>query len=91
METVNRKGYQIKAKASSAEILIYEDIGAGWLGGISAKQFVDDLKDIKNVTEINVRINSDGGSVFDGNTIYNALKRHTARITVDIEGLAASR
>ena len=90
METINRKGYQIKAKTSSAEILIYEDIGAGWLGGISAKQFVDDLKGLDKVTDINVRINSDGGSVFDGNTIYNALKRHSARVTVDIDGLAAS-
>jgi len=87
---INRKGYQIKSKAESAEILIYEDIGAGWLGGISAKQFVEDLKDLKKVADINVRINSDGGSVFDGNTIYNALKRHSARVTVDIDGLAAS-
>lgn len=90
MALIDRKGYQIKSAATSAEILIYEDIGDNWLGGISAKQFVDDLKEIKNVKSINVRINSDGGSVFDGNTIYNALKRHDARITVDIDGLAAS-
>jgi hypothetical protein len=29
-----------------------------------------------------VRINSPGGSVFDGVAIYNALKRHSAGITV---------
>ena len=90
METINRKGYQIKAKSTAAEILIYEDIGDSWLGGISAKQFVEDLKSLNKVSDINVRINSDGGSVFDGNTIYNALKRHSARVTVDIDGLAAS-
>ena len=46
METINRKGYQIKAKATAAEVLIYEDIGDSWLGGISAKQFVEDLKSL---------------------------------------------
>ena len=68
METINRKGYQIKSRAKSAEILIYEDIGEGWLGGISAKQFVSDLNDLGSIDKINVRINSDGGSVFDGLT-----------------------
>ena len=63
METINRKGYQIKSKAESAEILIYEEIGDGWLGGISAKQFADDMKGLKNIQTLNVRINSEGGSV----------------------------
>ena len=90
METINRKGYQIKAKTSSAEILIYEEIGDGWMGGISAKQFAEDVKGLKNVSDINVRINSEGGSVFDGHAIYNTLKNHKARVTVDIDGLAAS-
>ncbi len=89
METINRKGYQIKAKSNSAEILIYEEIGDGWLGGISAKQFAEDMKGIK-ASDINVRINSEGGSVFDGHAIYNTLRNHGARITVDIDGLAAS-
>ena len=37
-----------------------------------------------------MRINSPGGSVFDGVAIYNALKRHDAAITVWIDGIAAS-
>ena len=36
-----------------------------------------------------VRINSPGGSVFDGVAIYNALKRHDAATTVWIDGIAA--
>jgi len=90
MDTINRKGYQIKARTNAAEILIYEDIGENFAGGISAKQFVEDLGTVKNVENINIRINSNGGNVFDGNTIYNALKRHKANVTVDIDGLAAS-
>jgi ATP-dependent Clp protease protease subunit len=90
MNTINRKGYQIKALAESAEILIYDEIGESWIGGISAKQFATDLKDLKKVKDINVRINSEGGSVFEGHAIFNALRNHSARITVDIDGLAAS-
>lgn len=75
---------------NKAEILIYEEIGDGWLGGISAKQFATDLAALGKLEEINVRINSDGGSVFDGVTIYNTLRRNGALIAIDIDGLAAS-
>jgi len=84
------KGYKINAKADSAEVWIYDDIGEGWVGGISAKAFVEDLNKIKAAGTLSVRINSEGGNVFDGLTIYNALKRHPARVVVDVDGLAAS-
>lgn len=90
MQTIDRKGYRISAKAKSAEILIYDDIGEGWFGGISAKQFAEDIKKLPKVDEINVRINSAGGSVFEGEAMFNTLKRQEARIVVDIDGLAAS-
>ena len=73
-----------------AEVLIYEDIGDGWMGGLSAKRFADDLNALGKLTEINVRINSPGGSVFDGIAIYNTLIKNGAKIIVDIDGLAAS-
>lgn len=72
-----------------AEVLIYDEIGDESWGGISAKGLTKQLKDLKAKT-INVRINSPGGSVFDGFSIYEALKRHPARIEVDIDGYAAS-
>lgn len=81
---------EIKCKADSAEIIIYEDIGEGWLGGLSAKRFADEVKKIGNVKDIAVRINSYGGSVFDGLAMYNTLRNHGARITVQIDGIAAS-
>ena len=83
-------GYGIKAKGDTATIHLYEDIGEGWFGGVGAKQFIGDLEKVGKVKRINVRINSPGGSVFDGFSIYNALARHPARIEVDIDGLAAS-
>lgn len=84
------KKFKIVNKGKSAEIWIYEDIGDDWFGGLSAKQFSEDMKAIKDVSEITVYINSAGGSVFEGVSIYNQLKRHKATITVEIDGLAAS-
>ena len=75
------------AQAKDAEIIIYDEIGAF---GIPAKAFLDELKALGPVPEVTVRINSPGGSVFDGVAIYNALKRHDAVVTVWIDGIAAS-
>lgn len=81
----------MSAKGTTAEIHIYEQIGESfWGGGISARRFLRDLKDLGPVTSITVRINSPGGNVFDGNAIYNLLKAHKATIHVIIDGVAAS-
>jgi ATP-dependent Clp protease, protease subunit len=85
---VKRKWYEFRAQAKgAAEIVIYDEIGAF---GIPAKAFLDQLKALGPVAELTVRINSPGGSVFDGVAIYNALKRHDARVTAWIDGIAAS-
>lgn len=85
------KGYKIRNQEDGVpEILIYEEIGENWFGGISAKQFAKDLKDLGEIDALTLRINSPGGDVFDGNTIYNLLKSHKAEKTVHIDGLAAS-
>jgi ATP-dependent protease ClpP protease subunit len=67
--------------------VIYDEIGAFF---IPAKAFLDELKALGPIAEPTVRINNPGGSVFDGVAIYNALKRHQARVTVWIDGIAAS-
>ena len=84
---MSRCWYEFRGQAKGAEIVIYDEIGAF---GIPAKAFVDELKALGPVAELTVRINSPGGSVFDGVAIYNALKRHDAAITVWIDGIAAS-
>ena len=71
---------------TSAEISIYDAIGSF---DVNAKQFVDELKDI-SAEVINLRINSPGGSVIDGNAMFNALQRHPAKVITHIDGLAAS-
>jgi ATP-dependent Clp endopeptidase proteolytic subunit ClpP len=82
-----KRWYDFRAQARGAEIVIYDEIGAF---GIPAKAFLDELKALGPVAELTVRINSPGGSVFDGVAIYNALTRHDARVTVWIDGIAAS-
>ena len=84
----NKAWYTLKNQSGQpAELLIYDVIG-DW-AGLSARQLVDTLKSIDADT-ITVRVNSPGGSVFDGIAIYNALRHHKAKIHVQIEGLAAS-
>jgi ATP-dependent protease ClpP protease subunit len=82
----------VMAKAGkSAEILIHEAIGGDWLGdGMTSKKFAKELRDLGDVSDIKVRINSPGGAVSDGVAIYNALKAHGAKVTILVEGLAAS-
>lgn len=56
----------------------------------SAASFKKQLNNFEDIDEIVVNINSPGGSVFEGVTIFNMLKNHKAKIIVNIEGLAAS-
>ena len=75
---------------SRGEIWLYDQVGEGFFGGMSAKTFVAELQKLGKVDIINLHINSPGGSVFDGVAIYNSLKSHPARIEVDVDSVAAS-
>lgn len=78
--------YRMEAKAEEATVYIYDEIGF-W--GITADAFVKDLNKLTAKT-ITLRLNTPGGSVFDGVAIYNALVNHPATINTHIDGLAAS-
>lgn len=69
-----------------SEVFIFDEIGA-W--GTSADDFVKAVNEIES-GQINVRINSPGGEVYDGIAIHNALKFHNAKVTATVEALAAS-
>lgn len=56
----------------------------------SANHFREVLSQYPNVTQINIYINSYGGSVFEGTAIYNQLRRHPAHKTVYVDGFACS-
>ncbi|MFT8757716.1 head maturation protease, ClpP-related [Leuconostoc pseudomesenteroides] len=84
--------FQMKATNNVAQIDIFGDIvSEKWLDEeTSATSFRDALKELGDVSTINLSINSGGGSVFDGIAIYNMLKSHKATVNVYVEGLAAS-
>lgn len=88
-------GFQVHNKsATKAEIVIYAAIGQDYWGdgsSVSSKTISEELKKLPDtVNEITLRLNSPGGDVFEGIAIYNRLKQHKAKITVYIDGLAAS-
>lgn len=69
-------------------LLLYGDIDS-W--GLTAKDVVTTLSDLEQrYDKINLRINSCGGSVFEGIAIYNAIKMSKADITIYVDGIAAS-
>jgi len=74
-------------KEKKCEIYLYGVIGSD---GVSASQFISDLKQQKDFSKMDIHINSPGGEVFDGIAIYNTLKDSDFDITVYIDGLAAS-
>lgn len=90
-----------QAELGVLDLYIYGDVEAetfvddGWWGywkesENSANHFREVLSQYPNVTQINVYINSYGGSVFEGTAIYNQLRRHSAHKTVYVDGFACS-
>lgn len=60
-----------------------------WGEGVTAADFTRDLRAIDART-IELHMDSDGGSIHEGITIYNALRDHSARVEVVVDGRAAS-
>ena len=89
---MSKKFYTIESKADEADIMLYGVIGDSWFEeSVTARQLVGEIKSLeKTASKINVRINSPGGSVFDGLAIFNALQNSTAEIHTWNDGLAAS-
>lgn len=94
---VENKGFlEVKNQSeTSVDLYIYGDIVSDdWYKYTDddkcPKDIADFLSSLSNVENINLHINSGGGSAFGGIAIYNQLKRYKATITAYIDGLAAS-
>lgn len=81
-----RTAYKVENKVDETTVYIYDEIS--WFG-VDAQAFVKDFNKIE-AKVINLRVNSPGGSVFDGTTIFNAVKQHPSKTIAHIDGLAAS-
>lgn len=88
-----------EVKNDTLDIYIYDSIRGDsynwWTGEIKQSETSSDyfkqlLEANHNVSNINLYINSMGGSVYEGIAIYSQLKRHKAKITAYIDGFACS-
>lgn len=78
------------AMSDEASISILGEIGGGDYGdGITSKRIAGALRSIGE-RDVRVDINSPGGDFFEGVAIYNMLREHKAKVTVNVLGLAAS-
>ncbi len=91
--------FKQSADPTVAELYIYGDVESDstnfWTGEVqrsetSANAFRAALEKIPELAQINIYINSYGGSVFEGTAIYNQLRRHPAHKTVYVDGFACS-
>lgn len=91
------KGLEIKNMTdTTADLYFYGDIVSDWWGAWQAEdQYPDAIKNFLSGADgkdLNVYINSGGGSVFAGMAIYNMLKRHGEKnkVKIYVDGLAGS-
>lgn len=84
----------IKAAAGDSPdnvVSILDVIGEDWWAGdgVTSKRVAGALRAIGN-RDVTVNLNSPGGDMFEGVAIYNQLREHAGRVTINILGLAAS-
>lgn len=91
------KGFEIKNMTDvSADLYFYGDIVSDWWGAWQNEdQYPDAIKNFLSQAEgkdLNIYVNSGGGSVFAGMAIYNMIKRHGEKnkVKVYVDGLAGS-
>lgn len=84
----------------SAEVNLYGEvvtnIPTDWWGDrieglyIVLADFLNDMETLKNKSSVTFHINSPGGEVFAGISIYNRMKEFTGKVVTVVDGLAAS-
>lgn len=79
----------LRNDSNSLEIGVYGEVGATEEGGVSSASVAQILRHNRG-RPVTVRINSPGGSAFDGIAIFNMLIAHDGPVTVIIEGMAGS-
>lgn len=89
---MSRKYFSLDKSGSTATLNIYGDITSmPWMeGDMSVAILSNQLEQLGDVSQIDVYINSYGGEVAEGVAIYNALKRHKAKVRTICDGFACS-
>lgn len=78
------------ANSDDATISVLDVIGYDyWEEGVTAKRIAAALRSIGD-RPVTVNVNSPGGDMFEGLAIYNLLRDHPQKVTVNVLGIAAS-
>ncbi len=73
------------------QIFLYGFVGDDWWGeGFTTMQVLEALAEHGRDQDVTVRMDSGGGYAMDGLSIFNALKAHDGKVTVQVDGLSAS-
>ncbi|MCM1388077.1 MAG: Clp protease ClpP [Bacillus sp. (in: Bacteria)] len=97
------KAYNIvlNDEEDSAEVNLYGEVVSNrpvdWWSGekieglyIVLEEFLKDIDTLKNKSSVIFHINSPGGEVYAGTSIYNRMKQFNGTVTTIVDGLAAS-
>lgn len=72
------------------DIYIFDAIEDSESYGVSAKRILNEISSLQEGQDLHLHINSPGGDVYQGVTIYNLLKQSKAYVTAHVYGIAAS-
>lgn len=72
-----------------AEVKLYGNIGSWFADGNSFTSMLENCE-ARGYKDLTIRMHCYGGSVFEGNVMYNAMQRSKLNITILIDGVAAS-
>ena len=90
---MNKNFFSLVKEKQTATLNIYGDITSipfKEYGDVSAVNLSKQLEALGDVEQIDVHINSYGGEVAEGLAIYNALRRHKAKVRTYCDGFACS-
>jgi ATP-dependent protease ClpP protease subunit len=87
----NSRKFSAAVKYDVLEVLVYDVIGSSmWDEGVTAAGLAAQMKAAGKYGSISVRINSPGGSAFEGLAIANLLRAQGKPVNVEVDGVAAS-
>ena len=94
--TMKNKFWNVKTEGNKSHIDLFGYVGGSKEGGLfepegfNEKEFLDELRAIPQDNALEISINSFGGSVYTGLSIYTLLKAHKGGITFRVDGAAMS-
>lgn len=88
------KFWNVRAGGGKASLDLFGYVGGSkddpWGRGFNESEFLDDFRKIPSDSALDISINSFGGAVYTGLSIYSLLKAHKGSITFRIDGAAMS-